>query len=62
MDKEDFLNELRFIQTDDGCLGVGYTSNKEAGGFKIIRWCPDDMADRLAARLLEKAVLLARKE
>lgn len=47
--------DLSFIQTDDGRLGVGYCPNKEAGGFKVIKWCPDDMADRLAQRLLEKA-------
>ena len=51
---------MRFIQTDDGRLGIGYCPDKDVGGFKVVKWCPDAMADRLAQRLLEKAARAVR--
>ena len=46
------IDEIVFVKTRDGRLGVGWCPNKEAGGFHVELWCSDEMLKAAAAALL----------
>lgn len=39
------MNELQFIVTSDGRIGVGWSNRGEDGGFSVLKWLSNDLAD-----------------
>ncbi len=37
------MDELQFIVTSDGRVGVGWSNRGEDGGFSILKWMAEDM-------------------
>lgn len=44
------MNELQFIVTSDGEIGVGWSNKSEDGGFDVLMW----MSDNLRKSAVEK--------
>ena len=42
------IDEIVFVQTRDGRLGIGWCPNKEASGFRVELWCPDEILKEAA--------------
>ena len=39
------MDQLQFIVTDTGEIGVGWSNRGEDGGFAVLKWMSDDLRD-----------------
>ena len=44
------MNELQFIVTSEGDIGIGWSNKSEDGGFDVLMWMSDDLRESAVAR------------